>query len=895
MDIGTIQPVDIDEQMRTAYLDYAMSVIVSRALPDARDGLKPVHRRILYAMHDMGIRSNTSYKKSARIVGEVLGKYHPHGDLAVYDAMARLAQDFSMRYMLVDGQGNFGSVDGDPPAAMRYTEARLAAMAEDLIADIDKNTIDFVDNFDGSLQEPVVMPSRLPNLLLNGSAGIAVGMATNIPPHNLREMNAAISYLIDHYEDTDNITAEDLMKFLPGPDFPTGGIIIGREGILQAYSTGRGRLVMRGLAHIEEIKGGRNAIIITEIPYQVNKSSLIERIAELVRNDKIEAISDLRDESDRRGMSIYIELKRGAQPKKVLNQLYKYTPLQSTFGVQMLALVNNEPRLLTLKHALHLFIDHRNEVITRRSKFELDKARQRGHILDGLLIALANLDAVIKTIREAQDADEARAHLIERFKFSDAQAQAILDLQLRRLAALERLKIEEEQRQILDRIAYLEDLLAHPRKILDVVKEDLQSLAEKYGDERRTRIAAEATEELNIEDLVADAPVLITFTQRGYIKRVSPNVYRALGRGRRGVSGQTMRDEDEITMLIPARTLQTMLFFTDRGKVYSEKVYQIPDANRTDKGIAIVNLLSLESGERVTAAVAVPDFDVKGCYLVMATVKGRIKRAALSEFSSVRNSGMVAIGLEDKDELGWVRMTNGKDEIILLTARGQALRIPETTVRPTGRQAGGVAGIKLHANDRVAAMEVPEPDGYLLIITERGYGKRTPLGDFPVKGRATGGVVAINQKSLDVIGPIAAAHVVQVDDEITAITSAGIVLRTRVKEISSSGRATRGVRLMNVGKADTVASIARITKKDIGMDAASGGSSASSSSGFDGKSPATQAGLPVDELNAAEGDLPPEEDLLPEEDLPLEEESALPDDDDEAADEDEPVDDEEEA
>jgi DNA gyrase subunit A len=860
MDIGSIQSVDIDEQMRTAYLDYAMSVIVARALPDARDGLKPVHRRILFAMHDMGIRASGAYKKSARIVGEVLGKYHPHGDLAVYDAMARLAQDFSMRYMLVDGQGNFGSVDGDSPAAMRYTEARLSQMAEEMLVDIDKNTVDFTDNFDGSLQEPLVLPSRLPNLLLNGSAGIAVGMATNIPPHNLRELNQAIDYLIDNYDDLENINVEDLMKIITGPDFPTGGIIVGRSGIVSAYSTGRGRLVMRGVAHIEEIKNGRNAIIITEIPYQVNKSSLIERIAELVRADKLDSISDLRDESDRRGMSIYIELKRGAQPKKVLNQLYKYTALQSTFGVQMLALVNNEPRLLTLKHALTLFIEHRKEVITRRSQFELDKARQRAHILDGLLIALNNLDAVIKTIREANDVDDARTNLMSRFHFSEAQAQAILDLQLRRLAALERQKIEDEQRQTMERIAYLEDLLANPKKILLVIKEDLQALTDKYGDDRRTRIAAEAKEELNVEDLVADAPVLITFTQRGYIKRVSPNVYRALGRGRRGVSGQTMREEDEITMIVPARTLHTMLFFTDRGKVYSEKVYQVPEANRTDKGIAIVNLLALDAGERVTATVAVDDFGGKG-FLTMATVKGRIKRVPLSEFASVRNSGMVAIGLEEKDELGWVHMTSGNDEIIMLTANGRALRIREKAVRSMGRQAGGVAGIKLQTNDHLAAMEVVEPDGCLLIVTEHGFGKRTELSDYPLKGRATHGVLSINQKSLDQIGRIAAAHVVQSDDEITAITSGGIVLRTRVKEVSASGRASRGVRLMNVGKDDVVVSVARLTKKDIDL----AGANVEKKDSNDGAEPKKEE--PVETLE-------PEEAL---EELAVEEEEVLDD------------------
>jgi DNA gyrase subunit A len=824
MDIGTVESVDIDHQMRSAYLDYAMSVIVSRALPDARDGLKPVHRRILYSMQELGIRSNSAYKKSARIVGEVLGKYHPHGDMAVYDAMARLAQDFSMRYLLVDGQGNFGSVDGDAPAAMRYTEARLGALAEEMLVDLEKNTVDFVDNFDASLQEPVVLPARLPNLLLNGSSGIAVGMATNIPSHNLRELAAAIIYMIDHYDAIDDILVEDLMKLLPGPDFPTGGIIVGHDGIIQAYSTGRGRLVVRGLAHIEEIKGGRNAIVITEIPYQVNKSSLIERIADLVREGRLDAITDLRDESDRRGMSIYIELKRGAQPRQVLNQLYKYTPLQSTFGVQMLALVHGEPRLLSLKRALHIYVEHREEVITRRSQFELEKARARAHILDGLLIALANLDEVIQTIRQSQDADVAKDRLVKRFKLSELQAQAILDMQLRRLAALERQKIEDEHRDLLERIAYLEDLLAHPKKILDVIKNDLAELAEKFGDERRTRITAETHESFKEEDLVADEPILVSITERGYIKRVSTSVYRTQVRGRRGVSGQSVREEDEVLILIAARTLQTILFFSDKGKVYSEKAYQIPDANRTDRGIPIVNILGVESGERITAAVAVPSFE-NAEYCTLATVHGRLKRMILSEFSSVRPSGVVAIGLEKGDELGWVRLTSGKDDIIMVTAQGHALRIAESAVRSMGRQAGGVAGIKLRKGDQLASMEVVEKNGSLLIVTEMGYGKRTLLSDYPKKGRATGGIVTINQKTLGSTGKIAVARVVQDEDEITLISTGGLVLRLKVKDIKSSGRATRGIRFMDLLKGDAVASLARISAADLqkGADEKSNG------------------------------------------------------------------------
>ncbi len=814
MDIGTIQPVDIDSQMRTAYLDYAMSVIVSRALPDARDGLKPVHRRILFAMDDMGIRSNTAYKKSARVVGEVLGKYHPHGDVAVYDAMARLAQDFSMRYMLVDGQGNFGSIDGDAPAAMRYTEVRLGVMAEELLTDIEKNTVDFNDNFDGSLREPAVLPARLPNLLLNGSSGIAVGMATNIPPHNLRELNAALQFMIERWDDLDEISVEDLMRMLPGPDFPTGGLIVGREGIIQAYSTGRGRLILRGQAHIEEIKGNRYAIVITEIPYQLNKTTLIERIADLARSGRIDAITDLRDESDRRGMSIVIELKRGAQPKKVLNQLYKYTPLQSTFGVQMLALVDNEPRTIPLKRALQIWVEHRQEVITRRTQWELDKARQRAHVLEGLLIALANLDEVIRTIREAPDAEQARTRLVERFKLTEVQAQAILDLQLRRLAALERQKIEDEHREMVERIAYLESLLANPQAILQLIAEDLNSLAEKYGDERRTHLGTEELEEMGAEDLVADTPVLISITQRGYIKRISPTSIRARNRGRKGVSGQTMREEDEVLMLIPARTLHTILFFSDKGKVYSEKAYQIPDASRGDKGIPIVNVLSLDSGERITAAVTVPDFD-EGQFCTMMTAGGRIKRVALTEFASVRNNGMNAMSLDAKDELGWVRLTNGQDQLIIVTAKGQALRIEEGDVRVMGRTAGGVTGIRLAKGDQVAAMEVVEPDGQLLVITERGYGKRTGLGEYATKGRATGGMATIAQKNLDLIGPIAAARVVQAGDDITVMTTSGMALKLKVESVPVSGRATRGSRLMDVDKSDRVVSLARMANAEL--------------------------------------------------------------------------------
>ena len=813
MDIGTVRQVDIDDQMRGAYLDYAMSVIVARALPDARDGLKPVHRRILYAMHDMGIGPNSPQRKSARIVGEVLGKYHPHGDVAVYEAMARMAQDFSMRYPLVHGQGNFGSIDGDSPAAMRYTEARLAAIAAELLVDIEKETVDFADNFDGSLKEPLVLPARLPHLLLNGTSGIAVGMATNIPPHNLGELAQALHYMVDNYDRLDEITIDDLMQLVPGPDFPTGGIIVGVEGIKQAYITGKGRLVVRAVAHIEEV-GSRFRIVITEIPYQINKSSLIERIAELAREGRLDDVSDLRDESDRRGMSIVVELKRSAQPKKVLNQLFKYTMLQTTFGVQMLALVDGEPRLLSLKRALQLHIEHRRVVITRRSEFELAKARARQHVLDGLLIALAHLDDVIDTIRRSPDADAAKERLIQRFKLSEIQAQAILDMQLRRLAALERKKIEDEHKEVTERIAFLEDLLANPKKILGLIKDDLSDIVQKFGDPRRTRISPEATEEFREEDLVADEAVLISITERGYIKRVAAKAYRRQGRGGRGVTGHSMRGEDEVMMLFPARTLDTILFFSDRGKVYSEKAYQIPDADRTARGIPMVNILSLEAGETVTATLAVPDFNTAS-YCTMVTRKGKIKRVVLSEFASVRPSGLIAISLEAGDILGWVRLTSGDDELITVTRQGQALRFHEALVRPMGRPAAGVRAISLRMGDEVTAMDVVDPGGDLLVVTQLGYGKRTPLREYPPKGRGTGGVISLSKEKMEVTGPIAAAGVVHDDDDLTIISRGGIVLRTKMKQVKRAGRATMGVRVIDLREGNTVASVARIAARDL--------------------------------------------------------------------------------
>jgi len=814
MEIGTVRQVDIDQEMRGAYLDYAMSVIVSRALPDATDGLKPVQRRILYAMREMGIRSNSTHRKSARIVGEVMGKFHPHGDAAIYEAMARMAQDFSMRYMLVDGQGNFGSIDGDPPAAMRYTEARLGAMAEELLVDIDQETVDFADNFDSSLQEPTVLPARLPNLLLNGASGIAVGMATNIPPHNLGELTEAIIHMVDNYKKMDDVSVDDLMKFVQGPDFPTGGMIVGSEGIVQAYSTGRGRIVVRGIANIEEMSRNKHRIVITEIPYQVNKTTLIERIAELVRSGKLDGISDLRDESDRRGLSVVLELKRGAQPKAVLNQLFKFTQLQTTFGVQLLALVGGEPRLLSLKRALQTYIEHRRTVITRRSKFQLKKAKARAHVLDGLLIALAKLDAVIESIRKSANAEAAKKNLMKRFKLSEIQAQAILDMQLRRLAALERKNIKQEAKDVKDQIGHLEGILRSKAKILAMIKKDLSEVSKKYGDLRRTRIAPDAKEEFSEADLVNDEAVLISITQRGYVKRVPAKTYRRQGRGGRGVKGHGTKGEDEVDMLLPAGSLDTVLFFSDRGKVYSEKAYQIPDAGRTARGIPMVNILNLEAGEVITAAVPVPDFGAAS-YCTMATRKGKIKRVKLSEFSAVRPSGLIAMGLAKGDTLGWVRLTTGKNDIILVTESGQALRYSEKLVRSMGRPAAGVKAITLRKKDFVTGMDVVDPKADLLVVMKNGYGKRTPLKEYPKKGRGTMGVVTLSRSKFKETGAIAAARVVEQKDDLTIISTGGIVLRTKVKQIKRAGRATMGVRVINLKKGETVASVARIAAKDL--------------------------------------------------------------------------------
>ncbi len=810
--IGNVKPVEIETEMRNAYLDYAMSVITARALPDVRDGMKPVQRRILFTMGEMGLRHNVAFKKCARIVGDVMGRYHPHGDQAVYDALVRMAQDFTMRYPLIDGQGNFGSIDDDPAAAMRYTEARLTEIAEEMLLDIDSNTVDFGANFDGTMKEPKVLPAKVPNLLLNGTAGIAVGMATNIPPHNLGEIIDATKYIIDHWDKADDIEIDDLMKFVQGPDFPTAGIILGAEGIKQAYATGNGRIVVRGKIHTEEAGGGKTRIVITELPFQVNKAALIERIADLVRDRRIEDIGDLRDESDRQGMSIIVELKRGADPKPVINQLLKYTPLQSGFSINMLALVDGEPRVLSLKRMLQLYVQHRQEVITRRTKFDLEKAKARAHILEGLKIALDYLDEVIKTIRQSPDADVAKERLMKRFKLDDIQAQAILDMQLRRLAALERKKIEEELAEVKKTIKFLEDLLKHPKKILGVISDELSDLKKRFGDVRRTHISEGGSEEqpteFKAEDLVQDQAVLISITQRGYISRVPQSSLRRTAGGSKSV--QT-REEDAVQYLLPANTRDTLLIFTNKGKAYPLRAHQAPDVERTPKGLPLNNFLSFEQNERVTSAVAVSDFS-QAEFLTMATMMGRAKRTPLAEFNGIRSSGVAAISLSEGDELGWARLTHGDGELMFVTEQGQAMRCKEEDVPVQGRTAGGVFGIKLNEGDKVASMDVVQPDGFLLIVTQKGFGKRTPVKEYSVQGRNTKGVSTLG-RDVARAGVIAAARVVNEDDDVTIIATSGLVLRSRVANLPKSKRTSKESAVMNLKEGDAVASIARLEAK----------------------------------------------------------------------------------
>ncbi|MEM7802184.1 MAG: DNA gyrase subunit A [Chloroflexota bacterium] len=837
MDIGSINRIDINREMRSSYLDYAMSVIVARALPDARDGLKPVHRRILYAMYDMGLRPNTSHRKSARIVGEVLGKYHPHGDASVYNAMVRMAQQFAMRYPLVDGQGNFGSIDGDSPAAMRYTEARMASISSDLLVDIDRDTVNFSTNFDDSLTEPDVLPNRIPNLLVNGQTGIAVGMSTDIPPHNLGELCDAIIHMLDNFETVDEISVDDLMEFVKGPDFPTGALIVGTEGIKSAYATGKGKVIMRAVAEIEPNpnKPDRQRINITEIPFQVNKANLIERIAELVNKGIIEAISDLRDESDRRGISIVVELKRNAQPKKVLNQLYKHTALQSTFSIQMLALVNRYPRLLSLKRALQIFIDHRTDVITRRTEFELQKAKKRQHILEGLLKAIDNLDEIIDTIRKSPDADEARGNLMVNFDLTEVQATAILDMQLRRLAALERQKLEEEYKEVTGHIDYLESLLNDPVLMRGVIREEMVDVRDKYSDERRSKIVA-GSGELRDEDLVEDIDILLAITQKGYIKRTPASTFKTQGRGGKGMIGMNTRSEDQLDQLLAARNHDTLLFFSNKGKAYSVKAYEVPEADRTARGTSLMNVLLMEQDERITAVLPVRNFE-DAEFLLMATRKGRIKRVSLSQFVSVRSTGLRAIVLDDDDELVWVKMTNGNKDIVLVSQQGRGIRFKETDVRLMGRVAAGVNGIRLRGDDLLAGCAVIDSgllaideddeaegadgehgelteeatgDSDVLILTEYGYGKRTPISRFRQQNRYGSGVRAMNLDPKRT-GNIMSARQVSPGDEVTMITANGIIMRLSADEISRQGRYSQGVRVMEMkGEDDYVASVAVI-------------------------------------------------------------------------------------
>ncbi len=816
-EVGEIRPVSINEEMRGSYLDYAMSVIVSRALPDARDGLKPVHRRILFAMHEMGLRFNTQYKKSARVVGDVLGKYHPHGDGAVYEAMARMVQTFSLRYPLVDGQGNFGSVDGDSPAAMRYTEARLARIASELLVDIGMDTVDFDENYDGSTEEPLVLPARLPNLLLNGASGIAVGMATNIPPHNLRELAAAITHLIDNYERRSEITVDELMAFVQGPDFPTGALVIADEGLREAYATGRGRVVVRARAEIEEADN-HHRIVLSEIPYQVGKTAVVERIVALVREGRIDNIADLRDESDRNGMRLTVELKRNAQPLKVLNQLYKYTQLQGTFSIQMLALVNMQPRALGLKQALQIYVDHRLEVIERRSRHELAKLRARAHILEGLLKALSQIEQVIRCIRSSEDTETARAELMRRFGLDELQANAILEMQLRRLAALEQQKLQDEYDEVMARCTWLEELLASQEKMLALIRADLEELAATYGDDRRTEILHGVSTEFDEADLVRDERVLVSLTTMGYIKRVPSSTYRSQHRGGKGLIGMTTRDEDALTDLIAAGSLDQLLFFSDRGKVYSERAFSIPETSRTGRGISIHAVLPLATGERITTILPVPytNGSAVAGHLVMATRCGRIKRVPLQDMIEVRPSGLIAINLEGNDTLIQVRRTDGDQDVMVVTESGKSIRFHENGVRVMGRIAAGVNSIRLNPGDYVAAMDVINAgDTHQLIVTRFGYGKRTALEQYRPQDRYGLGVRALarSQKT----GPVVAMRCLKSSDDILLMSSTGVIIRTSLDEIRETGRSTQGVRVMDLADGASVVGLAVI---DLEVEAA---------------------------------------------------------------------------
>lgn len=800
-----VLPVCLENEMQTSYIDYAMSVIITRALPDVRDGLKPVHRRILYAMHEAGMTPNKPYKKSARIVGEVLGKYHPHGDSSVYDATVRLAQDFSTRYPLVDGHGNFGSVDGDSAAAMRYTEVRMAKITGEMLADIDKETVDFMPNYDGSLQEPTVLPSKIPNLLVNGSAGIAVGMATNIPPHNLGEVVDGCVTLIDKPD----ASLEEIMTKIKGPDFPTGAKIMGREGILKAYATGRGSVKMRSCAAVEPMTKGKNRIVVTEIPYQVNKARVIESIAELTRNREIDGITALRDESDRKGLRIVIELRADVNPDIILNKLYKHTQLQETFGIIMLALVDGHPRVLSLLQVLQYYLGHQRQVITRRCRFELDKALARAHILEGLLIALDHIDEVIRTIRESATDETAKTSLMTAFGLTDKQAVAILDMRLRRLTGLEREKIEEEYRELEERIAYLRSVLADDRKVMEIVKTELLEAKKRFGDVRRTQLAAD-TSELGVEDMIPDERMVLTLTRRGYMKRINANVYHTQNKGGRGIKGMGTKDEDAVNHLLYTSALHTVLFFTNFGRVYRLKAYEIPEANsRNSKGIAAINILPLSTGEKVNALIDLDQAD-PSMNLFMATENGLVKKTELAEFKNVRRNGLIAISLIEGDHLAKVRLTNGKQRIILATKLGMAICFNESDVRSMGRNTRGVRGISLAPGDRVIGADVLAPDCQVLTVSEEGFGKRNNMDAYKIQLR--GGKGAKNFKITPKTGVIVGVEVVREDQELMLITTNGIVIRTDIESIGiKKGRNTSGVKIQKLEGDDKVAALDTIT------------------------------------------------------------------------------------
>ncbi|GAA0398651.1 DNA gyrase subunit A [Paenibacillus motobuensis] len=800
---------DINVEMRESFMDYAMSIIVSRALPDVRDGLKPVHRRILYAMSELGMYPDKPFKKSARIVGEVIGKYHPHGDSAVYETMVRMAQDFSMRYMLVEGHGNFGSIDGDFAAAMRYTEARLSKIAMEMLRDINKETIDFMPNYDGEEHEPVVLPARYPNLLVNGVSGIAVGMATNIPPHNLGEVIDGVQAMIEN-PDIDSL---ELMEYIKGPDFPTAGFIVGRSGIRQAYTTGRGSITMRAKTTIEE-NNNKARIIVDELPYQVNKARLVEKIAELVREKRIDGITDLRDESDRNGMRVVIELRRDVNPNVVLNNLYKHTSLQSTFGINMLAIVNNEPKILTLREVLHHYLQHQVDVIRRRTEFELKKAEARAHILEGLRIALDHLDEVIALIRSSQTAEIARNGLIERFGLSEEQAQAILDMRLQRLTGLEREKIEAEYQELLQKIAEYREILASEALVLQIISDELQEIRERYSDDRRTAIIV-GEESILDEDLIPQEEVVITITHTGYIKRLPVTTYRSQKRGGRGVVGMDTKDNDFVEHLFVTNTHHYLMFFTDRGKAYRLKAYEIPELGRTARGTPIINLIQIEQGETVNAVIPVENFD-EDKYLFFATCQGIVKKTPLEDYVNIRKGGLIAVNLREDDTLIDVRLTDGEQELIMGTAKGMSIRFPESDVRSMGRAATGVKGITLDEDDQLIGMDVIVPDQDILIVTTKGYGKRTPVSDYRIQSRGGKGIKTIN--ITDKNGPVVGLKVVKDDEDLMIITSSGTLIRMSMEGISTMGRYAQGVKLINIRDEDSVATVCRSDKSDDSED-----------------------------------------------------------------------------